>query len=183
MSMTPEFLPVRRQDRAVQDEAWIAAFLGRAPFGVLALANGNQPYAKPNLFAYDAARHAIYLHAASEGRTFESVAQNPKACFTAGEMGRLLPAAAARGFSVEYASVTAFGLIQVVQDQAEAQQALGLLMRKYAAHLQPGEDYQPVESGDLGGVTVYRLDIHSWSGKRKQADPDFPGAYRFEAAE
>jgi uncharacterized protein len=179
MTISPNFLPIRRQDRAVEDEAWIAAFLARTPFGVLALAAENRPYAKPNLFAYDASRHAIYLHAANEGHTFDLVAQNAEACFTAAEMGRLLPAPVARGFSVEFASVTAFGTIQVVQGVDEAFHGLDLLMRKYAPHLQPGEGYRPLGAGDLEGVVVYRIAIQSWSAKRKQADEDFPGAYRF----
>ncbi len=180
MTTSPNFTPIRRQDRAVQDEAWIASFLANAPFGVLALASENRPYAKPNLFAYDSSRQAIYLHAANEGRTFDVVAQNPAACFVAAEMGRLLPAPAARGFSVEYASVTAFGTIQLVQEQQEMLHALELLMHKYAAHLQPGEDYRLLGTGDLEGLAVYRIDIQSWSAKRKQADQDFPGAYRLD---
>ena len=30
---------------------------------------------------------------------------------------------------------------------------------------------------ELARTAVYRIDIESWSGKRKQAEPDFPGAF------
>jgi len=174
------FTQLRRQDRAVQDETWIEDFLVKAPYGILAMAIDNQPYAKPNLFTFDPLRRAIYLHTADEGRTIENIRINPMVCFTVAEIGRLLPAERARGFSVEYASVVVFGLARVLEDSDERLHGLNLLMRKYAPHLQPDTDYRAVKASELEGTAVYRIDVTGWSGKRKQAETNFPGAYNFK---
>ncbi len=201
MAFDPTTLPlthVRRSDRAVEDVAWIQNFLQRAPVGVLATASGGQPFINSNLFIYDQAAHAIYLHTARTGRTrsnIESGSVDPSGrlrtdrpeqalvCFHVFEMGRLLPADTALEFSVEYGGVTVFGRGQVVDDSNEARRALQQLLDKYFTHLQPGRDYRPITDDELARTTVYRIDIDDWSGKRKAVGEDFPGAFRFGEAE
>jgi hypothetical protein len=180
MEFDPDFIHIRREDRAIQDEAWIEAFLQRAPFGILATTRQDQPFVHGNLFVYDPQRRVIYLHSATEGRTIDNVRLNPKICFTVAEMGRLLPHSKARGFSVEYGSVMVFGVARLVDEPEEMLYGLRLLMEKYAPHLQSGVDYSPMNETDLEGVAVYCIEIAAWSAKRKQAAEDFPGAYRFD---
>jgi uncharacterized protein len=170
---------VRRADRAVTDEAWIRALLERAPVGYLATVHDGQPFINSNLFVYDAARHAIYLHTARNGRTPANVAAHGRVCFSVSEMGRLLPAAEALQFSVEYAGATVFGTAAIVADPAEAAYGLQLLLDKYAPHLRPGRDYRPITADELKRTAVYRIAIDAWSGKRKVAPPDFPGAFAY----
>jgi len=169
----------RRQDRTVTDEAWIRALLHRAPVGYLATVQGGQPFINSNLFVYDEAAQAIYMHTARVGRTPANVAQDGRFCFTVTEMGRLLPADVALEFSVEYASVVVFGTAVIVTDEAEAIYGLQLLLDKYAPHLTPGEDYRPPVLEELKRTAVYRLNIESWSGKKKEVAADFPGAYLY----
>lgn len=179
---------VLRRDRAT-DDGWIRAWLEEAGFGVLATVGAERPFLNPNLFVYDGEAHAIYLHTARAGRTRRNVDEaglagrggsgegGAPATFAAAGMGRLLPADTALEFSVEYASAICFGRVRVVDGDEEAARALQMLLDKYAPHLVPGEDYRPVTTGELRRTTVYRLDIESWSGKQKAADPDFPGAF------
>lgn len=145
--------------------------------GTLATAQGEQPFQSTLLFVYDPGRHAIYLHSARRGMVWENVQANPRVCFTAAEMGRLLPAATALNFSVEYRSVVVFGMLHLVDDPAEAEYGLQILLDKYFPHLHPGSDYRPITSGELKATAVYRLDVEEWSGKRKAVDDDFPGAF------
>ncbi|MEJ2678063.1 MAG: pyridoxamine 5'-phosphate oxidase family protein [Gemmatimonadota bacterium] len=170
---------VRRSDRAVYDDAWIRTRLDAAAFGVLAMADGDQPMVNVNLFAFDPDRRALYLHTARIGRTPETIAKNPKVCFVVADMGRLLPADEALEFSVEYESVVLFGRAAVVEDNDEARHGLQLLLDRYAPHLRPDRDYRPVADEELRRTRVFRVDIERWSGKRKAADADFPGAFRF----
>jgi len=168
---------VRRTERAVEDEAWIKALLHRAAYGVLATVHEGQPFINSNLFVYDEAAHAIYMHTANVGRTRANVEKNDRVCFSVSEMGRLLPADTALEFSVEYAGVTVFGRAAIVTDEGEAQYGLQLLLDKYFPHLQSGRDYRPITSEDLARTTVYRIQIEQWSGKMKEADADFQGAF------
>jgi len=173
---------LRRNDRAA-DETWIREFLHEAAVGVLATVHGGQPFVNSNIFAYDQDRHAIYLHTARTGRTRDNVEVDAKAAFTVYETGRLLPADEALEFSIEYGGVVVFGAAVVVEDVEEAEYGLQLLLDKYAPHLKPGRDYRPITAGELTRTSVFRLDIESWSGKRKYVEPDFPGAYLYEDRE
>jgi len=171
---------VRRADRAVTDEGWIKEFLRRAAYGVLATAVEGQPFINSNLFVYDEAAQAIYLHTAPVGRTHTNIQANPRVCFSVSQMGRLLPAAEALEFSVEYAGVVVFGGITLLTDDAEKEYGLQLLLDKYFPHLQPGRDYRPITPEELKRTAVYRLNIEQWSGKQKKVGDDFPGAFYYE---
>lgn len=168
---------VRRRDRG-KDEHWVRAFLEVAPFGFLATVDrGGQPFLNSNLFVYDADRHCIYMHTHRTGRTRDNVEGSQKVAFSAAAMGRLLPAPEALEFSVEYAGVVAFGEGRVVEDDGEAREALQRLLDKYAPHLEPGRDYRPTTDDELNRTAVYRIDIETWSGKQKEVEEDFPGAF------
>lgn len=168
---------MRRSDRAVEDESWLKAFLHRAPIGMLATVYEGQPFINSNLFVYDEAAHVIYMHTARVGRTRANVDGDERVCFSISDMGRLLPAPEALEFSVEYSGVVVFGRASVVEDVVEAKHALQILLDKYFTHLQPERDYRPSTDDELKRTSVYRIDIDSWSGKRKQVEPDFPGAF------
>ncbi len=171
---------VTRKDREVNDEAWIKRLLHRAPMGYLATVQSEQPFINSNLFVYDEAAHAIYLHTAKVGRTRANVEGNARVCFSVTTMGRMLPAPEALEFSVEYAGVVVFGKAQLVDDPAKAAAALQKLLDKYAPHLRPGRDYRPPIDEELKRTTVYHIQIEAWSGKRKEVAENFPGAYRYE---
>jgi len=173
---------LRRNDRAA-DEAWIREFLRESAIGVLATVRDGQPFVNSNIFVYNEGRNAIYLHTARTGRTRDNVETASKVAFTVYETGRLLPADEALEFSIEYAGVVVFGAASVVEDPEEAEYGLQLLLDKYAPHLKPGRDYRPITAGELKRTSVFRLDIESWSGKRKYVEPEFPGAYLYEDRE
>lgn len=173
------FAAVRRRDRAMEDDTWIVDLLRRAPMGTLATVHNGQPFINSNLFVYDEQRHAIYMHTARVGRTRANVEADEQVCFSTSEMGRLLPADTALEFSVEYAGVAVFGRARMVADPDEATEALQRLLDKYFAHLRPGEHYRPTTPEELARTAVYRIDIDQWSGKRKQVDDDFPGAFLY----
>jgi nitroimidazol reductase NimA-like FMN-containing flavoprotein (pyridoxamine 5'-phosphate oxidase superfamily) len=168
---------VRRRDRAKGDP-WIRAFLHAAPYGFLAtVGDEGQPYLNSNIFVYDEGRHCIYLHTNRTGRTRDNVDRHQKVSFSAAAMGRLLPAAEALEFSVEYAGVVVFGVGRVVEEEDEATHALRILLEKYAPHLRYGEDYRHVTADELKRTAVFRVDIETWSGKQKEVAADFPGAF------
>ena len=170
---------IRRQDRAVDDGAWIARFLHSAAVGALATLHGDQPFVNSNIFVYDESAHCLYLHTARVGRTRANIERHANACFSLMEMGRLLPAAEALEFSVEYAGVAIFGTVGIVEDEREAAAALQMLLDKYAPQLRPGQDYRPPIAEELSRTSVFRLDIAAWSGKKKEVAEDFPGAFAY----
>ena len=94
-------------------------------------------------------------------------------------MGRLLPAERALNFSVEYKGVTIFGRVSIVEETEEAKKALQLLSDKYFPHLKPGVDYATASPEELRRTTVFCIQIDEWSGKQKQVEADFPGAFYY----
>jgi nitroimidazol reductase NimA-like FMN-containing flavoprotein (pyridoxamine 5'-phosphate oxidase superfamily) len=171
---------MRRKDRQVNGEAWIHSLLHRAAVGVLASVQQGQPYLNPNLFVFDEAQRAIYMHTAHSGRTHDNIEQETQVCFSVSEMGRLLPASEALEMSVEFGSVIVFGRARIVEDAAEAERMLQMLLDKYFSHLSPGQDYRPIQPEELKRTAVYCIQIEAWSGKRKQVEADFPGAFNYQ---
>lgn len=168
---------LRRRDRG-KDEAWVRAFVEAAPYGFMAtVGDGGQPYLNSNLFVYDADRHCIYLHTHRTGRTRENLEGAERVAFGIAGMGRLLPADEALEFSVEYCGVNVFGTGHVVTDADEARTALQALLDKYAPHLVPDRDYRSTTDDELKRTAVYRIEIETWSGKQKEVEADFPGAF------
>ncbi|MBI5030913.1 MAG: pyridoxamine 5'-phosphate oxidase family protein [Chloroflexi bacterium] len=176
---TIPFSPVKRKDRAVEDEAWIRSMLHRAAIGIMATANAGQPYIVARHFVFDETANAIYMHGALAGRTRTDIEANPRVCFSVNEIGRMLPAPTAFAMGGEYASVVVFGHASAVSDPVEATRALQMLIEKYFVYLEYGKDYRAVQPEELARTLVYRIDIEEWSGKRKQAAEDFPGAFWF----
>lgn len=173
------FTAVRRKDRAVGDDAWIIDLLRRAPMAQLATIHDGQPFINSNLFAYDDVRHVVYMHTARLGRTQSNVEADERACLSVSEMGRLLPSHEALSMSVEYGGVAIFGRARVLADDIEREHGLRLILDKYFPHLNYGTDYRAITPDELVRTAVYRIEIDSWSGKRKQVDDDFPGAFRY----
>lgn len=173
-----ELVAMRRKDRG-RGEDWIAAFLAHSEIGTMAYGDGAQPYLVTRNFVHDGAAHAIYMHGARKGRTFESALHAPRVCFSASQPGRLLPGPRAANLGTEYSSVVLYGRLEIVEDQGESRHALQLLCEKYFPHLRYGEDYEPVAGEDLKVTAVLRIDIESWSGKQLEAPRDFPGAFYF----
>ena len=173
---------VKRRDRNVDEETWIRSFLHHAAVGMLATVADGQPFININLFYYDDAAHCIYTHTARTGRTQRNVVQQgERVCFSVMEMGRLLPAPEALEFSVEYAGVVIFGEAVLVNDDAEAHLALQRLLDKYAPHLTAGQDYRPPVPEEIRRTAVFRISIAEWSGKKKEVDADFPGAFWYDS--
>jgi len=168
---------VRRRDRAVEDEAWIRAFLHRAPMCFLATVSDGQPFINPNLFYFDEAGHRVYLHTGLRGRTRANIEGDGRVCLTVAEMGRLLPGEVLADYSTEYASVVIFGRAKVVGDPAEVRYALQHQIDKYFPHLRPERDYEPFTDRESARADVFRVEIERWSAKLHQEPADHPGAF------
>ena len=78
---------VRRADRAVNEDAWIADLLHHAPLGALATVSDGQPFININLLSIDEARRAIYMHTGRYGRTRTNVDEGERVCFSISTMG------------------------------------------------------------------------------------------------
>lgn len=165
--MVDERTRPRRIDRAMPDDAHIEAFLEQAPFGFLAMSVDDQPYVAPKLFWFDRSTQCIYFHSAKVGRTRDSILNNNRVCFSAGELGRVLPADTACDVGVEYASVTIFGSARLVETSAEKLHGLRGIVEKFVPD-PTADSYDPaIDPKELDRTAVYAIEIDAWSGKQR----------------
>lgn len=172
-----DYATPRRRNRTVDDDAWIEAFLERAPACVIGTTDGERVFLNPNLFLYAAGTRHLYFHTAGQGRTKSNIASGSRVTLCVFEMGRLLPAEVVTDYSTEYASVVVFGTASIVNDAAEVRRVFEWQMRKYFPHHQPGRDYVQFTDAEAARATVYRLEIERWSAKENAAAPDHPGTF------
>src|SRR5262245_13405751 len=122
---------MQRRPQHAKDDAWIAAFLERAPIAHIATRWDMQPFINHSTFWYDEAQHEIYFHSNVMGRVRANSEHYPEVCVEVSEFGKLLPSNVALEFSIQYASVICFGHIRVIDDDAARQRALSGLIQKY----------------------------------------------------
>jgi nitroimidazol reductase NimA-like FMN-containing flavoprotein (pyridoxamine 5'-phosphate oxidase superfamily) len=94
------------------------------------------------------------------------------------ELGRILPAGTPLDFSTEYASVQAYGTLQLVRDRAAKKAALEGLMSKYAPQLEAGVDYTPMPDTDVDQTSVFCFEIEERVGKHNVKPDEYP-AYAY----
>jgi nitroimidazol reductase NimA-like FMN-containing flavoprotein (pyridoxamine 5'-phosphate oxidase superfamily) len=162
-----ERVDIRRSDRAMLDDSDIAAMLHQGQIAFVATCQGSQPFVIPNLYWYNANKHAIYIHTATDGRTHTNVENNPNVSLSVATMGKLLPADKAIEFSAEYRSVCVFGKARIVENEEEARLALQGLLDKYFPDHKSGEDYRPITRSEIHQTAVFAIEIEAWSGKQK----------------
>jgi nitroimidazol reductase NimA-like FMN-containing flavoprotein (pyridoxamine 5'-phosphate oxidase superfamily) len=156
--------PAMRRGEKQMGEAACWDFLAQAFSGRLATADAQgRPYITPLLHL--AEEGVIWVHTAgAHGHLRANIDVNPAVCFEADAPG---PAFAYGRFECDsglaYASVVAFGRIEIVDDEAGKQAFFERLMRKYL----PPDGSRPENFFPrLGGVTVYRIGVERVTGKQ-----------------
>ncbi len=144
------------------DDASIERILRENTHGVLALCDiDGMPYAVPVNYCYD--NGAVYFHSAKAGHKLEAIAENPNCSFCVVGKEKII----SEEYNAVFESAIAFGQIHMIPDDSpEKKDALELIARKY------GPDDDALTAGvlerNLHKVTMLKLDIQYWSGKRSR---------------
>ncbi|GGR08916.1 pyridoxamine 5'-phosphate oxidase family protein [Deinococcus ruber] len=151
-----------------RDDVWIRALLARVPVCRVATRWNDMPFINPTSFVYRPEHGDIVFHSNLAGRMRANAERHQDAgeqvCFEASEIGELLPSNDPLELSMQYRSVIAFGLLELLEDDA-ARSALEDLSRKYFPQLRPGIEMRPISENDLVRTSVYRIHSLRWSGK------------------
>jgi uncharacterized protein len=148
-----------------RDDEWIRGFLRQARVGHIASARDGQPFLNPSTFWFDEPDHQIVFHSNVAGRIRSNIETNPKVCFEASELGKMLPSNVALEFSLQFRSVVVFGAARLVTDSVEARRVLYGLIQKYFPSMKAGEDFREITDKELRSTSVYAIQIEEWSGK------------------
>lgn len=117
----------------IENQAEIEAIIKQCKTCFLGLSDENQaPYVVPMNFGY--ANNVIYLHGAQEGRKWEIMKNNPKACITfmLGEELAWQDEHVACSWRVKSKTVMAEGKIEFVDDFDEKTEILHIFMAQYS---------------------------------------------------
>ncbi|MEJ2512671.1 MAG: hypothetical protein P8Y72_13875, partial [Anaerolineales bacterium] len=75
--------------------------------------------------------------------------------------------------------VVVFGLVEIIEDENNAEAILQKLLEKYAPHLKPSQDYKPIQTIELKITAVYKILIEEWTGKKQEETENYPGAFSY----
>ncbi|MCI7742709.1 MAG: pyridoxamine 5'-phosphate oxidase family protein [Clostridiales bacterium] len=132
--------------------------LNKGSSGVLALWDGEEPYAVPLSYVYHGGK--LYFHCARAGRKLESIKVCPRASFCVVAADDVIP----EKYTTAYRSVIVSGPLRILTDEAEMVPALHLLAEKY----NPGhsEDAEKEISAGLSHMLMLELRADEISGKQ-----------------
>ena len=115
---------MRRAKQRLSPEESLA-ILEKGSSGVLALWDGEEPYAVPLSYVYHEGK--LYFHCARAGRKLEAIKVCPRASFCVVAADDVIP----EKYTTAYRSVIVSGPLRILTDEAEMVPALRLLAAKY----------------------------------------------------
>ena len=165
----------RRKDRWVRDEDWMRSMLRYSLFCTVATLFDGRAFLRPSAFYYDPDDHAIYIHGAHQGRSFDNAAKNQNVTVCIYDVGAMRMHKRAFDFFQEHAGIIVFGATSKVTESSKKHAVMRNTFAKHAPHLKEGVDYQPASQEEIYETTIVKIDIVEWSGKMKWTDdPDRP---------
>ena len=160
----------QRLPEYTRDEEWIRAFLREARIGHIASLREGQPFINPSMFWFDEEHHQIVFHSNLAGRIRSNIEANPKVCFEASELGKMLPSNVALEFSLQFRSVVVFGIARLLTNPEEARRVLYGLIQKYFPAMTAGKEFREITDKELARTSIYAIQIEEWSGKENWKD-------------
>ena len=115
---------MRRAKQRLSPEESLA-ILEKGSSGVLALWDGEEPYAVPLSYVYHQGK--LYFHCARAGRKLEAIKVCPRASFCVVAADNVI----AEKYTTAYRSVIVSGRLRIIEDETEMVPALRLLAAKY----------------------------------------------------
>lgn len=152
---------MRRKDKIITDQAQLEQIILNAPYMVMGLQTEAEPYLLPIDFAY--VDGCVYFHCAKEGRKLELLAKNRQVSLLFVNYGGLVhpekPNQACQ-FSTKYKSVMAQGVCEEIEQQAEKEKAMRLIIAKL------GIEQLPMPEAALAKTALWKIKIQALSGKQ-----------------
>ena len=146
----------RAKQRLPLDES--LEILKKGSSGVLALWDGEEPYAVPLSYVYHEGK--LYFHCARAGHKLEAARVCPRASFCVVAADNVIP----EKYTTAYRSVIVSGRLRIIEDEGEMIPALRQLAEKY--HPGHSEDAEREISAGLSHMFMLELCADEISGKQ-----------------
>lgn len=150
-----------RRERQVTDEGFIRHILDTAKVVHLGMVDGDEPYVVPMNYGYvlEDGKLTLYLHGARRGRKINVLRKNPRVFFEMECDLQPFTSDVACKYGLAYSSLMGKGNAVIVENVAEKQKSLTLLMQA-----QTGQHFDFTEKlADVVGVI--RIDVESYTAK------------------
>jgi nitroimidazol reductase NimA-like FMN-containing flavoprotein (pyridoxamine 5'-phosphate oxidase superfamily) len=160
-----EIKQMRRKDKEITDINEKIKIIDKCKVCRLAMACDNQPYIVPLNFgyAYENDLLTLYFHGAHEGMKIDILRKNDEVCFEIDCNHALIEADDPAKYSFAFESIIGFGKIIFLETDEEKSYGLNQLMKH-----QTGKDIKYQYPADqLKSVNVYKMQVRSFTGKRK----------------
>lgn len=142
------------------DQTKIVGIISKAKVCRLGLVDGNRPYVVPLSFGYR--EMALYFHTGKKGRKMEILQKNNRVCFEMEADVEIIPADNPCKWNMGYKSVVGYGRAIILEDPAEKQKALDVIVKHYGG--------TPMEYDEkrVNGLAVIKLEIDGMTGKESK---------------
>lgn len=157
-------MEMRRQDRLVADPDELRQILDECHVCRIATMDEEGLYIVPMNFGYiyENGQLALFIHSARDGRKVRAFRKNPQIAFEMDTGHELVEGRIACQYSYRYKSIIGNGSIHELVDNIEKTKALNAMM----GHL-TGKTFE-FNDRMLNAVAVFRIDVTSFSGKRRK---------------
>ena len=151
----------RRPDRGFYDHETVHGLLDAAALCHVSYVIDGQPFCTPTLFWREGSR--LYWHGSNSSRMLRNLSAGEPACLTVTHFDSLVLARCGFNHSADYRTVMAFGLARLVEDAAEKERALVMMVDRFF----PGRTAQlrPTAAQEINATSVIAMDIERASAK------------------
>ena len=152
-----------RREFEVKDLAVIRDILNKSKVLHLGLVDDGIPYVVPMNYGYrlEEGKLTLYLHSAVKGYKLDVIGKNPVCCFEMNCGVEPFEGKIACQYGITYHSRMGRGVIHLVEDTAEKEQAMTLLMKT-----QTGKDFE-FNQRLVSIVSVLRIDVSEYTAKHR----------------
>ena len=152
---------MRRRDKEIADPEGIRTILREAKHITIAMSFRDEPYLATLSHGFDEEKGCIYFHCAKEGKKVGILRANPVVWGQA-----LLDDGCQQGSCDHLYRTAQFrGRVSFVEDSAEKEHALGIMIRQLDEH--PGTIIEKqVTPHSISRINIGRIDIERMTGKK-----------------
>ena len=152
-----------KRERQVTDPDQILRILDAGKVLHLGMAVENEPYVVPMNYGYvmEDGKLILYLHSAVQGKKLDMIRKNPRVFFSIDCDRMPFEGRVPCQYGLVYSSVMGQGQAKVVEDVAEKQKAMSVLMKT-----QTGKDFS-FEERLVSIVAVIRIDVTEYTAKHR----------------
>lgn len=151
----------RLHNRGFYDHETVHALLDASALCHVSYVIDGQPYCTPTLFWREGSR--LYWHGSSASRMLRNLSDGEPACLTVSHLDSLVLARSGFNHSVDYRCVMAFGRARLVEDQAEKERALVMMVDRFFPDRTAG--LRPTSRQEIKATAVVYMDIEKASAK------------------